>query len=214
MSDYITKVKQLLEATVVAAYATLSHLALCSTIEVFTRATKLWMGTSVLRSASVIIIRATKTLNVLGTDLQSIFNFLENGVELYVEKVNNRELCAIAQAVFPVQASHGELIVRHFVCVSVMCFVMESGAKGCKVSFFYHFIQRTCQINGNPIDEYIGSVVRHVLLRIVGFCNHGMIKSSDLGVLDIKVKIMLDWDPKGKQGLMTPLLDHVTIHAP
>ncbi|CAD5191942.1 unnamed protein product [Musa acuminata subsp. malaccensis] len=32
MSDYLTKVKQLLEAAATAAYATLSHLALCSTI--------------------------------------------------------------------------------------------------------------------------------------------------------------------------------------
>jgi small subunit ribosomal protein S3e len=34
------------------------------------------------------------------------------------------------------------------------------------------------------------------------------------GVLGIKVKIMLDWDPKGKQGPKTPLPDLVTIHAP
>lgn len=34
------------------------------------------------------------------------------------------------------------------------------------------------------------------------------------GVLGIKVKIMLDWDPKGKQGPMTPLPDLVTIHTP
>ena len=34
------------------------------------------------------------------------------------------------------------------------------------------------------------------------------------GVLGIKVKIMLDWDPKGKQGPMTPLPDVVTIHMP
>jgi len=33
-------------------------------------------------------------------------------------------------------------------------------------------------------------------------------------VLGIKVKIMLDWDPKGKQGPMTPLPDLVTIHPP
>ncbi|KAF9600288.1 hypothetical protein IFM89_005874 [Coptis chinensis] len=33
------------------------------------------------------------------------------------------------------------------------------------------------------------------------------------GVLGIKVKIMLDWDPKGKQGPMT-LPDLVTIHMP
>lgn len=34
------------------------------------------------------------------------------------------------------------------------------------------------------------------------------------GVLGIKVKIMLDWDPKGKQGPKTPLPDLVTIHPP
>jgi len=34
------------------------------------------------------------------------------------------------------------------------------------------------------------------------------------GVLGIKVKIMLDWDPKGKVGPKTPLPDIVTIHSP
>lgn len=33
-------------------------------------------------------------------------------------------------------------------------------------------------------------------------------------MLGIKVKIMLGWDPKGKQGPMTPLPDLVTIHTP
>lgn len=37
---------------------------------------------------------------------------------------------------------------------------------------------------------------------------------SQQGVLGIKVKIMLDWDPKGKQGPKTPLPDLVTIHPP
>lgn len=34
------------------------------------------------------------------------------------------------------------------------------------------------------------------------------------GVLGIKVKIMLDWDPEGKQGPTTRLPDLVTIHPP
>lgn len=34
------------------------------------------------------------------------------------------------------------------------------------------------------------------------------------GVLGIKVKIMLDCDPKGKQGPTTPLPDIVKIHPP
>ena len=40
------------------------------------------------------------------------------------------------------------------------------------------------------------------------------LESSSQGVLGIKVKIMLDWDPKGKQGPKTPLPDLVTIHTP
>lgn len=34
------------------------------------------------------------------------------------------------------------------------------------------------------------------------------------GVLGIKVKIMLDWDPKGKVGPQKPIPDVVTIHPP
>ncbi|XP_066337683.1 small ribosomal subunit protein uS3x-like [Miscanthus floridulus] len=55
-----------------------------------------------------IIIHATRTQNVLGEkgrrirELTSVFqkrfNFPENGVKLYAEKVVNRGLCAIAQA--------------------------------------------------------------------------------------------------------------------
>jgi len=54
--------------------------------------------------------------------------------------------------------------------------------------------------SGQPVKEYIDTAVRHILMR--------------QGVLGIKVKIMLDWDPKGKQGPMTPLPDVVTIHMP
>ncbi|GER49111.1 40S ribosomal protein S3, partial [Striga asiatica] len=122
-----------------------------------------------------IIIRATRTQNVLGEKgrrireltsvVQKRFKFPENSVELYAEKVNNRGLCAIAQAESLRYKLLGGLAVRR-ACYGVLRFVMESGAKGCE------------------------------------------------GVLGIKVKIMLDWDPKGKQGPTTPLPDLVTIHPP
>nr|XP_010932434.1 40S ribosomal protein S3-3 isoform X2 [Elaeis guineensis] len=122
-----------------------------------------------------IIIRATRTQNVLGEKgrrireltsvVQKRFSFPENSVELYAEKVNNRGLCAIAQAESLRYKLLGGLAVRR-ACYGVLRFVMESGAKGCE------------------------------------------------GVLGIKVKIMLDWDPKGKQGPATPLPDLVTIHTP
>ncbi|KAL8040252.1 hypothetical protein ABFX02_10G086200 [Erythranthe guttata] len=37
---------------------------------------------------------------------------------------------------------------------------------------------------------------------------------SGRGVLGIEAKVMLDWDPRGKQGLTTPLPEVVNIHPP
>ncbi|KAF8712991.1 hypothetical protein HU200_028780 [Digitaria exilis] len=129
-----------------------------------------------------IIIRATRTQNVLGEKgrrireltsvVQKRFNFPENGVELYAEKVVNRGLCAIAQAESLRYKLLGGLAVRR--------------AKSMKFKDGYMIS------SGQPVNEYIDSA----------------------GVLGIKVKIMLDWDPKGKVGPITPLPDLVTIHAP
>ncbi|KAH9609986.1 hypothetical protein KSS87_004125 [Heliosperma pusillum] len=95
-------------------------------------------------------------------------------------------------------------------CYGVLRFVMESGAKGCEVIISGKLrAQRAKSMkfkdgymisSGQPVKEYIDAATRHVLLR--------------QGVLGIKVKIMLDWDPKGKMGPQTPLPDLVTIHPP
>lgn len=54
--------------------------------------------------------------------------------------------------------------------------------------------------SGEPTRTYIDSAVRHVLLR--------------QGVLGIKVKVMKDWDPTGRNGPRTPLPDVVKVHEP
>merc|ERR1712098_810871 len=54
--------------------------------------------------------------------------------------------------------------------------------------------------SGDPVNEYVDMACRHVLLR--------------QGVLGIKVKIMLPWDPQGKMGPKRPLPDHVSIVEP
>ncbi|KAJ0667098.1 putative ribosomal protein S3 domain superfamily [Helianthus annuus] len=90
-----------------------------------------------------IIIRATRTQNVLGEKgrrireltslVQKRFKFPENSVELYAERVNNRGLCAIiAQAESLRYKLLGGLAV-HRACYGVLRFVMENGAKGCVV---------------------------------------------------------------------------------
>merc|ERR1711964_526575 len=54
--------------------------------------------------------------------------------------------------------------------------------------------------SGDPCNDYVDTACRHVLLR--------------QGVLGIKVKIMLPWDPQGKCGPKKPLPDHVSIVEP
>eukprot|EP00842_Homolaphlyctis_polyrhiza_P006234 jgi/Hompol1/6611/HPOL_000961-RA len=166
-----------------------------------------------------IIIRATRTQNVLGEkgrrirELTSIvqkrFNFPENTVELYAEKVNNRGLSAVAQAESIRYKLLGGLAVRR-ACYGVVRFIMESGAKGCEVIISgklraaraksMKFVDGFMIHSGQPKNDYIDYAVRHVLLR--------------QGVLGIKVKIMQEWDPTGKTGPKKPLPDLVTILEP
>merc|ERR1712227_120661 len=89
-----------------------------------------------------IIIRATRTQNVLGEKgrrireltavVQKRFNFPPGSVELYAEKVLDRGLCAVAQAESLRYKLLGGLAVRR-ACYGVLRFIMESGALGCEV---------------------------------------------------------------------------------
>ena len=54
--------------------------------------------------------------------------------------------------------------------------------------------------SGQPAADYIDYAVRHVLMR--------------QGVLGIKIKIMMEWDPTGKVGPKKPLPDLVSIREP
>jgi len=166
-----------------------------------------------------IIILATRTQNVLGEKgrrireltsvVQKRFNFNEGTVELYAEKVATRGLCAIAQAESLRYKLIGGLPVRR-ACYGVLRFIMESGAKGCEVivsgklrgqrAKSMKFLDGLMIHSGDPMNDYVDQAVRHVLLR--------------QGVLGIKVKIMLPWDPTGKIGPKRPLPDHVSILDP
>jgi len=166
-----------------------------------------------------IIIRATRTQSVLGEKGQRIreltsvvqkrFDFADNAVELYAERVNNRGLCAQAQAESLKFKLLGGLAVRR-ACYGVVRFVMEASAKGVEVivsgklrgqrakamKFGDGYMIKT----GHAGQVYTDTAVRHVLLR--------------QGVIGIKVSIMLPYDPKGLQGPSIPLDDVVTIMEP
>merc|ERR1712121_481746 len=166
-----------------------------------------------------IIIMATRIQNVLGEKgrrireltsvVQKRFHFPEGTVELYAEKVATRGLCAIAQCGSLRYKLIGGLAVRR-ACYGVLRFIMESGAKGCEVvvsgklrgqrAKSMKFTDGLMIHSGEPLNDYVDTAVRHVLLR--------------QGVLGIKVKIMLPWDPSGKNGPRTPLPDHINIVEP
>lgn len=166
-----------------------------------------------------LIIRATRTQSVLGENnrrireltsvVQKRFDFADGAVELYAERVQNRGLCAQAQAESLKFKLLGGLAVRR-ACYGVVRFVMEASAKGCEVivtgklrgqrakamKFGDGYMIKT----GHAGQVYSDVAVRHVLMR--------------QGVIGIKVQIMLPQDPQGKIGPKIPLDDVVTILEP
>merc|ERR1712161_60224 len=166
-----------------------------------------------------IIIRATRTQNVLGEKGQRIreltsvvqkrFEFADGAVELYAERVQNRGLCAQAQAESLKFKLLGGLAVRR-ACYGVVRFVMEASAKGVEVivsgklrgqrakamKFGDGYMIKT----GNAGQLYTDTAVRHVMMR--------------QGVIGIRVSIFLPHDPEGKNGPSIPLDDVVTILEP
>merc|ERR1712203_4483 len=80
------------------------------------------------------------------------------------------------------------------------CGVVVSGKLRGQRAKSMKFVDGLMIHSGDPVNYYVDTAVRHVLLR--------------QGVLGIKIKIMLPWDPKGKMGPKKPLPDHVSIVEP
>merc|ERR1711953_1004243 len=166
-----------------------------------------------------IIIIATRPSQVLGEkprrirELTAIVNKrwgAEQGqIDLYVERVANRGLSAVAQAESLRYKVLGGLAVRR-AAYGVLRFVMEQGARGCEVVISgkirgerakaMKFCDGMMIHSGNPVKEYVDTAVRHVLLR--------------QGVLGVKVKILKPHDETGMNGPKLQYPDIVTILEP
>jgi len=167
-----------------------------------------------------IIISATRTQNVLGEKgrrireltslVQKRFNFPENNnVELYAERVQNRAMCAVAQAESLRYKLLGGLAVRR-ACYGVLRYIMENGAKGCELvvsgklrgqrAKAMKFSDGYMIKSGEPSRVYVDKAIRHICLK--------------QGVLGIRVGIMLPYDPTGRAGCAALQPDVVTIHEP
>jgi|EP01046_Picozoa_sp_COSAG06_P018084 small subunit ribosomal protein S3e len=166
-----------------------------------------------------VVIRATQTANVLGekgrrireltSAVQKRFTLADGSIELFAERVANRGLCAQAQCESIRFKLEGGLAVRR-ACNGVVRFVMEAGAKGCEVvvggkmsgarAKVMKFNSGYLKVSGHSKKDYIQTAVRHVMLRS--------------GVIGIKVRIMLGYDPTGVNGPKTALPDQVIITEP
>jgi small subunit ribosomal protein S3e len=167
-----------------------------------------------------IIIRATRTQNVLGEKgrrireltslVQKRFNFPEGNVELYAERVSNRALSAIAQAESLRFKLLGGLAVRR-ACYGVLRYIMENGAKGVEIIISGKLRAARAKAmkfrdgymikSGDAVNHYVDYAVKHIQLK--------------QGVLGIKVKIMMPYDPTGKEGGSTvKQSDVVTVTEP
>lgn len=167
-----------------------------------------------------IIIRATRTREVLGEKgrrireltslVQKRFRFPENSVELFAEHIENRACCAMAQAESLRYKLLGGLAVRR-ACYGVLNFVMKNGeANGCEVIVSGKLRAQRAKVmkfrdgylisTGDPKKHYIQEATRHVLMR--------------QGVLGVKVKIMMKYDPTGKKGSAKIMPDNIIISEP
>ena len=141
--------------------------------------------------------------------MQKRFGFPENTVELYVERVVDRGLCAIAQAESLRYKLLNGLAVRR-ACYGVLRFIMESGAKGVEIvvsgklrgqrAKAMKFVDGFMIHSGSPVQDYVDFAVRHVEMR--------------QGILGIKVKVMHSFDETGKKGPRTRLPDVIHIIEP
>ncbi|EGG15834.1 40S ribosomal protein S3 [Cavenderia fasciculata] len=170
-------------------------------------------------ASTEITIRASKTQAIVGENarrvhelcslVQKRFGFKEGAVTIFAEKVQNRGLCAVAQAESLKIKLLAGLPVRR-ACYAILHQVMTKGAKGCEVIVSGKLrAQRAKSMkfrdgymikSGQPSQQFVDFAVRHVLLR--------------QGTLGVKVAIMLPHDPTGKNGCTIPQPDIVIIKDP
>ena len=165
-------------------------------------------------------ILATKVQDVIGENkgrrireltslLQKRFGYEEGKLELVVRRVERRGLCASAQ----VESLKFKLLSNiplRLAANSVINSVLKDGAKGCEVIVSGKLSQQRAKTmkfksgymicSGQPKLDFIDVGIRHVFLK--------------QGIMGLKVKIMLPYDPTGKAGVKKQIPDNVIIEDP
>ncbi|KAK8803264.1 hypothetical protein WA158_000958 [Blastocystis sp. Blastoise] len=168
-----------------------------------------------------IIIRATRTQAIVGekarriNELTSVvqkrwrWNFPENAVKMFAERVYVRGLCAATQAESLKYKLIGGLPVRR-AAYAIIRNCLEDGAKGVEVIVSGKLRQQRANAmkfkegymlkTGHGVEDFVAVGKKHVLMK--------------QGVLGVVVKIMLPQDPKGLYAPKKNLPDVVIVHEP
>jgi len=164
-------------------------------------------------------IKATKINEVIGPEglrireltslVQKRFNYQKDSVELLVDKIQKKGLCAAAQAESLKFKLLSGIPVR-MGANSIIKAVIKDGAKGCEVIISGKLRQQRAKSmkykqgylisTGQPRIDYVDEAVRHVFFK--------------QGIMGVKVKIMQGYDPSGKFGVKIPFPDRVEITGP
>jgi len=140
--------------------------------------------------------------------IQMRFALPEGSFAIYVDLIKNRALCPMVQAEAIREKLAVGIPVRRAVSVA-MKVIMEGGAAGVQVII-------SGKLRGQRAKSYKVST---------GFLStqeskrrlHEEATSSILlkqGVLGIKVAIMMQYDPTGKNGTAVPFPDRITVYSP
>ena len=165
-------------------------------------------------------IRASKIQDVVGVDgrkireltalIQKRFNYEKDGVELKVKRMmDNKALSAGIQAEACKFKLLGGAPVR-MAANTIIRNAIGGGAKGCEVIISGKLRQQRAKsmkfkdgymiCSGQPKLDFVDVAVRHVFFK--------------QGIMGVKVKIMLGYDPTGVRGIKIPLPDNVIINDP
>ena len=167
-----------------------------------------------------IIVKVTKThtargpdgqkLNELTSLLQKRFGYQKDAIQIVFAKITQKGLCASAM----VEALKYKLLEKvpvRLAAQSIIRAVMKDKAQGCEVIVSGKLRQQRAKTmkfkdgfmicTGQPKNDYIDVGVRHVFFK--------------QGIMGVKVKIMLPYDPTGRLGgVRDPLPDQFIISAP
>lgn len=141
--------------------------------------------------------------------IQMRFGLPEGSIAIYIEQIKNRALCPHVQAE-SIRAKLGSGIPVRRAASGAMRTIIEGGAAGVQVVISgklrgqraksYKVSSGLLIHSGQISEEYMRKATTTILLK--------------QGVIGIKVAIMLQHDPSGKNGTPVPFADRITVYSP